>query len=128
MVRNSRKICNLFGIFALLFWTIEAVIVSGLARLPLFEILTFVFCASFLLTAIRLTLTKRWHIVKKQPFWVWPVGVLGICGSDLVYIWAFEYAPAAHVDLIDYTWPFLVIVFSCFLPNEKLKVRDILGA
>ncbi len=63
--------------------------------------------------AIRLTLLKRWHLLK-QPLMIWIIGIIGICGSDIAYITAVKYAPPAHVDFIDYLWPFLVILITGF--------------
>jgi len=118
----------MLGGLALLAWTIEAVLVSGLERLPTFQILTLVFGTSFLLTAAKLTAQKRWHVIKNQPYYIWLIGIIGVCGSDVTYIWAFEYAPAAHIDLLDDIWPFLVIIFSSIFAKERVKLSHIVGA
>jgi drug/metabolite transporter (DMT)-like permease len=52
---------------------------------------------------------------------------LGVCGSDVAYVAAAKNAPPAHVDFIDFLWPFLVIIFSGFLPKEKFTVKHLLG-
>lgn len=115
------------GCGALLVWSLYASIVSELlGRLPVFQTLFLMFLVSFLAMCLRLTYMKRWHVLK-QPWLVWVVGVLGVCGSDVAYVSAVKYAPPAHVDFIDYLWPFFVILFSSFLPKEKLTLQHLLA-
>jgi drug/metabolite transporter (DMT)-like permease len=69
-----------------------------------------------------------WHTVLKQPAFIWLAGVAGICGSDFAYIYGTQYAPVAHVDLIDYLWPCLVVAFTSMLPKERFTPQHIIGA
>lgn len=124
---QSMKIPTTFGCGALLVWSLYALVVSELlGRLPIFQTLFLMFGVSFVAMAIRLTVLKRWHVVK-QPWFVWLIGVLGVCGSDVAYLSAVKYAPPAHVDFIDYLWPFFVIIFSSFLPKEKLTIQHVIA-
>lgn len=63
----------------------------------------------------------------KQPIWIWLAGIIGVCGSDIAYITAVKYAPPAHVDFIDYLWPFLVIILTSLLPRERLTLQHIIA-
>lgn len=115
------------GCGALLIWSLYALLVSEiLVNLPIFETAFLVFSISFVAMAIRLTLKKQWSLVK-QPFIIWLIGIIGVCGSDLAYVSAVKYAPPAHVDFIDYLWPFLVIVFTSFLPKEHFTLQHVIG-
>lgn len=125
--KNHRKAATLLGCGALFMWGIEPLLVSELDGMPIFQTLAIVFLSSFLVTALRLTFTRRWSLIIKQPFFIWVVGTLGICGSDFAYFLGAELAPIAHVDLIDYIWPCLVVVFTSLLPKETFKFRYILG-
>ncbi len=116
------------GLGALTMWTVEPLLISEVNSLPIFEVLSIIFFSSFMLTAIRLTKQKRWHSVLKQPAFIWGAGLLGICLSDFAYIYGAKYAPIAHVDLIDYLWPCLVVAFTSMLPNERFSVQHIVGA
>lgn len=116
------------GCGALLVWSLYAVLVSELlGGLPVFETLFLMFLVSFLFMAFRLTVKKQWSLIKEQPFLIWLIGVLGVCGSDIAYISAVKYAPPAHVDFIDYLWPFLVIIFTGFLPKERFSLKHSIG-
>ena len=112
---------------ALLIWAMYALLISEiLTTLPKFETIFFMFGINFMAIAIRFTIKKQWSTLKQPPF-VWLIGVLGTCGSDFAYITAMKYAPPAHVDLIDYLWPFLLIVFTGFLPKERFTLQHLLG-
>jgi len=124
---DDTKFSTTIGCGALIVWSLYAWTVSELLlNLPIFQTLFLMFGTCFFAMAIRLTLTKKWHLLK-QPLLVWVVGVIGVCGSDVAYLTAVKYAPPAHVDFIDYLWPFLVILFSGFLPREKFTWPHIIG-
>ncbi len=115
------------GCGALLIWAMYAFLVSEvLGNLPVYETIFLMFSFNFVVMAIRFTYKKQWNMLK-QPLIVWLIGVLGVCGSDFTYVMAMKYAPPAHVDFIDYLWPFMVIVFSGFLPQERFTIRHIVG-
>lgn len=118
---------TLLGCIAIIAWSLEAVLVAGIESIPTCQAMTIIFGAGFVFTAIRMLIKGNWKVVKGHSKWIWLVGILGVCGSDFAYVLAFKFAPAAHVDLLDYLWPFLVIVFSGFLPNEKHSVKHLLG-
>lgn len=125
---QSMKLPTTFGCGALLVWSLYALVVSELlGRLPIFQTLFLMFSVSFIAMAVRLTVTKRWYVLKQQAWYIWVIGVFGVCGSDVAYISAVKYAPPAHVDFIDYLWPFFVILFSSFLPKEKLTLQHLIA-
>lgn len=124
---NNAKLPTTIGCGALAVWSVYAFVVSELLlQLPVFQTLFLMFGVSFVAMSIRITLTKRWHLLK-QPLPIWLIGVFGVCGSDVAYISAVKYAPPAHVDFIDYLWPFFVILFAGFLPREKFTVQHIIA-
>jgi drug/metabolite transporter (DMT)-like permease len=107
---------------------VEPLLVSELINVPIFEALTIVFASCFIITVIRLTLTNRWQIVLQQKWYIWLFGIVTICGSDFCYLMASHLAPISHVDLIDYLWPCLFVVFIGFLPKEKFRTYSVIGA
>jgi drug/metabolite transporter (DMT)-like permease len=122
------KVPTSIGCGALLVWSLYALVVSELVHnLPVCETLFFMFTTSFVAMSIRLTIKKQWDILFRQPLFIWIIGVIGICGSDFAYITAAKYAPPAHVDFIDYLWPFLVILFSGFLPKERFTLQHLIA-
>uniref|UniRef100_A0A0Q9Z2U4 Aromatic amino acid exporter YddG n=1 Tax=Candidatus Berkiella aquae TaxID=295108 RepID=A0A0Q9Z2U4_9GAMM len=122
------KRATYMGLGALIMWTVEPLLISEVNGLPIFEVLAIIFFSSFALTALRLTKRRAWHTVLKQPAFIWLAGLTGICLSDFAYIYGAQYAPIAHVDLIDYLWPCLVVAFTSMLPKERFTPQHIIGA
>lgn len=121
------KLPTTVGCGALAMWSIYALVVSELVgRLPLFQTLFMMFSFSFIIMALRLTASGGWQL-PKQPWFIWLIGILGVCGSDTAYLTAMQYAPPAHVDLIDCLWPVLVILLSSVLPQERLALQHIVA-
>jgi len=125
MAHTSSRATTL-GCGAILIWSFYALLASSLINLPSFEVLVVIFSVGFLSLLGPMIIQRRWPAVK-QPLWLWVLGVLGICGTDMAYISAVHYAPPAHVDFIDFLWPFFVILCVGFLPREKLTVKPIIA-
>lgn len=117
---------TLLGFGALMIWSVMALVLSELTGLPTFQTVACTFAVTFSILAIKLTIKKQWHLVK-QPLWVWALGVLGICGGDYFYMAAFKYAPPAHIDFIDYLWPFWMVVLARFFPRETFTWQQMVG-
>ena len=107
------------GCAALLCWTSGSTLLSELRSIPIFEILFITLGLSCLVISVKITLQKRWHRVKQLHWSLWLLGTIGIYGNDLLLVTATKYAPPAHVHLINYLWPTIVVLFSGFLPREK---------
>lgn len=112
------------GYLALVIWSLSASAAVHIATLPVFQILIVTFFLAFLLSAGRLTVTRTWHTLK-QPWYIWVIGVLGICAQQFFYLKAFQNGPAAQVDIIVYLWPLFLILLIGFLPKEKIKMKHI---
>jgi drug/metabolite transporter (DMT)-like permease len=63
----------------------------------------------------------------RQPWHVWLLGVGGLFIYHAAYFIALRNAPPVEAGLINYLWPTLIVVFSAFLPGEKLKWQHIAG-
>ena len=46
----------------------------------------------------------------------WALGVYGLLGYHVCYFFAFRNAPALEVNLVNYLWPLLIVLFSGLLP------------
>jgi drug/metabolite transporter (DMT)-like permease len=110
----------------LLLWSFSAVCAAVLKTLPSFQVLTITFFCGFLYCAIRIMLTKKWRELK-QPWYVWAIGILGIGGQQILYIFSFKYAPPIQADLIIYTWPIMVVLLLQFIKKLKNFRRALLS-
>ena len=61
-------------------------------------------------------------------FIAWVVGVGGLFGYHALYFLALRFAPPAEAGLLNYLWPLLIVLFSSFLPGERLALHHIVGA
>ncbi len=119
---------NILGTFAILLWSMLASLGVLAKRVPPFELISISFLIAFL---IGLTLWKKesrgilTHF--KLPLKVWLVGIIGLFGYHYFYFLAIRNAPAIEANLINYLWPLFIVLFSAFLPNEKLKWFHIVG-
>jgi drug/metabolite transporter (DMT)-like permease len=64
----------------------------------------------------------------RQPLVAWVVGVGGLFGYHALYFLALRFAPPAEAGLLNYLWPLLIVLFSSFLPGERLAAHHIIGA
>lgn len=120
---------NIFGIFAILLWASLALFSILTTNIPAFQLTAMsFFTASF----IGLILLKKQKVHVKELFKispkVWMIGITGLFGYHFFYFLAIKNAPAVEANLLNYLWPLLIVVFSAFLPNEKLRWFHILGA
>ena len=126
-MKNTPK-ATAIGLIAILFWGMLALLTSYCARIPAFELTAITFLIAFLIGVVYFIRTGSDWSQLKQPPVVWITGVLGLFGYHALYFAAMKSAPAIEVSLIAYLWPILIVLFSSFLPNEKLRWFHLCGA
>jgi len=120
---------NIYGVFAILLWASLALFSILTTNIPAFQLTAMAFLvASF----IGLIILKKQRVHVKELFKispkVWFIGITGLFGYHFFYFLAIKNAPAVEANLLNYLWPLLIVVFSAFLPNERLRWYHILGA
>ncbi len=63
----------------------------------------------------------------RQPALAWAHGVGGLFGFHALYFTALAWAPAAEANLINYTWPLLIVLLSAPLLGLRLTWRHLAG-
>ena len=124
---GSAKSATFLGYGSIILWSLSGILTAAVSGIPTFEVLTIAFGVSFLLSSFGWGI---WGSFKnlKRPMYTWVLGVIGIYGSESLYVAAFKFAPAAHVDLISSLWPIFVVVCSAFIPNEKFIARYLVAS
>lgn len=117
------------GFSAILMWSLLALFTSTTGGIPPFQLLFLTFSVGGSIGFCILMIKDRngWKVFR-QPLKVWAVGVTGLFGYHFFYFTALSNAPVAEASLIAYLWPLLIVLFSAFLPNEKLRWFHVLGA
>ena len=117
------------GTSAIIMWSMLALFTSFTQGIPPFQLLTLTFALGGTVGVLYIFLIKKSGLKSiKQPLKAWLIGVSGLFGYHFLYFNALSRAPVAEASLIAYLWPLLIVLFSAFLPNEKLKWFHILGA
>ncbi len=119
---------NIYGVFTILLYSSLALFSIFTSRIPAFELTSLSFIIASFVGLVFLKKQKV-HISKlfEIPIKVWLIGIGGLFGYHFFYFLAIKNAPAVEANLINYLWPLLIVIFSSFLPNEKLKWFHILG-
>jgi drug/metabolite transporter (DMT)-like permease len=123
------------GLVAVLLWSLLALFTAASGEdppfqraVPPFQLAAMTFLVGGLLGAT--TWLARPGGVKAlwQPAVVWALGVGGLFGYHALYFAALRLAPPAEAGLINYLWPLLIVLFSAFLPGERLRAAHVAGA
>ncbi|MCP4380201.1 MAG: EamA family transporter [Hyphomicrobiales bacterium] len=123
----DRRQATAVGFIAVLMWSMLAGLTAASGPMPPFLLTSVAFAISGMLGLIWLAATDNWsHLV--QPVRVWAVGVGGLFGFHFFYFTALRGAPPVEASLIAYLWPLLIVVFSAFLPGERLRWFHAAGA
>lgn len=116
------------GFIAVLLWALLALFTVGSAPTPPLLLNTICFAIGGSLGLIWTARTGALGSLRKVPIRVYVFGTLGLFGYHVLYFYALRLAPAAEAGLIAYLWPLLIVVFSGFLPGERLRAGHLIGA
>lgn len=123
------KKATFIGVTAILMWATLATLTTWAGSLPPFQLTAMSFTLAF---GIGLFLWRwRGKSIRdnlRLPGRVWLVGIYGLFGYHFFYFMALRHAPVVEASLIAYLWPLLIVIFSAFLPGEKLRWFHIVGA
>lgn len=120
---------NAAGMLAILLWSMLALFTVSTGAIPPFQLTFMTFSIAFVLGVLGwLKRGGDIHLFLRIPKRVWLLGVYGLFGYHFFYFLALKSAPALEANLINYLWPLLIVLFSAFLPQEKLRWFHIVGA
>lgn len=124
----SRQAATFVGFTAILLWSLLALMTAASGRVPPFQLAAMTFAIGGGLGAA--TWPFRPHALRalRQPPEVWALGIAGLFGYHALYFFALRLAPPAESGLINYLWPLLIVLFSSFLPGERLRWYHVAGA
>src|SRR6476646_5991350 len=122
------RTATLIGLTAILMWSLLAVLTVATGRIPAFQLAAITFAIGALVTFASFLFRPSAFAALKQPLVAWVVGVGGLFGYHALYFLALRFAPPAEAGLLNYLWPLLIVLFSSFLPGERLAVHHIVGA
>jgi drug/metabolite transporter (DMT)-like permease len=118
---------TLIGFTAVLMWSLLALFTAASGRVPPFQLAAMCFLIGGSIGLVRWIAVPQARASLRQPAKVWLLGVGGLFGYHFFYFTALRNAPAVEAGLIAYLWPLLIVLFSAFLPGERLKLHHVIG-
>jgi len=107
-------------------WSLLGLMAAATGKVPPFLLNTLAFGLSGIVAIIVLAVRGELAALR-QPLIVWVVGVGGLFGFHFFYFTSLKSAPPVEANLINYTWPLLIVLFSGLLPGERLRAHHIVG-
>ena len=124
---STQTAATLTGLAAVFMWSFLSLLTVASGTMPPFQLAAITFAIGGLVGVASWIVRPHAARSLKQPLVVWLLGVGGLFGYHALYFAALRLAPPAEAQLFNYLWPLLIVLFSAFLPNEKLKSHHILG-
>ncbi|MGJ4912485.1 aromatic amino acid exporter YddG [Bradyrhizobium sp. HKCCYLRH2060] len=124
----SQRTATLIGLTAILMWSLLALLTVATGTIPAFQLAAMTFAVGGAVGLASLIRRTDGLQVLRQPVAAWVVGVGGLFGYHALYFLALRFAPPAEAGLLNYLWPLLIVLFSAFLPGERLAVHHVIGA
>lgn len=117
---------TLAGCGAIGMWAFLALLSRAAADVPPLQLTATSFAISAVLGTAWLTVIGR-LVELRQPPLAWAHGVGGLFGFHALYLASLARAPAATANLINYTWPLLLVLFSALVLGLRLMWRHWAG-
>jgi drug/metabolite transporter (DMT)-like permease len=124
----TSRTATLIGLTAILMWSLLAVLTVATGKIPAFQLAAMTFAIGALVGSLTWIGRPQALRALSQPALAWMVGVGGLFGYHALYFLALRFAPPAEAGLLNYLWPLLIVLFSSFLPGERLFAHHIFGA
>jgi drug/metabolite transporter (DMT)-like permease len=125
---DDRRRATLFGFSAIGLWAALAVLTTAAAGIPPFQLLALTFSLAGGLGCVWLLRPGGAGIAAlRQPPGAAALTIAALAGYHALYFIAFNRAPAVEVNLVNYLWPLLIVVFAGLLPGVRVYRRQWIG-
>jgi drug/metabolite transporter (DMT)-like permease len=118
---------TLAGTGAIGLWAFLGLLARAAGALPPLQMTAMSFGVAACLGLIVLALRGRLAELRQKPL-AWVHGVGGLFGFHALYFTALALAPAAEANLINYTWPLLIVLLAAWVLRLPLTARHLAGA
>jgi drug/metabolite transporter (DMT)-like permease len=124
---TPRTVATFIGLSAIAMWSMLGLLAAAAGDVPAFLMNALAFGISGIAATAWLAATGGLGALR-QPLRVWAVGVAGLFGFHFFYFTSLQFAPKVEANLVNYTWPLLIVLFSGLLPGERLRPHHVVGA
>jgi drug/metabolite transporter (DMT)-like permease len=120
---------TLIGGSAVLMWAMLALLTTLTGSMPPFQLVGVSFSIAFVAGLVWVKSQGRSaRELFPRRLAVWALGVGGLFGFHFFYFIALKAAPPVEANLLNYTWPLLIVLASALLPGERLRWWHLAGA
>lgn len=119
---------TLIGLTSILMWSLLAALTVATGKIPPFQLAAMTFAIGAMIGPLMWLKRPEGWGAWRQPLAAWALGVGGLFGYHALYFIALRLAPPAEAGLLNYLWPLLIVLFSSFLPGERLALHHVIGA
>jgi len=123
----TRRLATAIGFLAVLMWASLALMSAASGAVPPFQLAAMTFLIGGLMGVLSWPFRPGAIRALGQNWRVWALGVAGLFGYHFIYFSAIRAAPPVEVSLIAYLWPLFLVVFSGFLPGERIRPHHLAG-
>ena len=123
----ARNRATLAGGGAIALWAALAPLSRAASEVAPLQLTAMAFAVSATLGLGIVAGTGRWHRLRQPPL-AWAHGVGGLAGYHALYFAALGLAPAAQANLVNYSWPLLIVLFAVPLLGLRLTWTHALGS
>src|SRR5436305_6189041 len=124
----TSRTATLIGLSAILMWSLLAALTVATGKIPAFQLAAMTFAIGALVGALTWIGRPEGVRALRQSPLAWIVGVGGLFGYHALYFLALRFVTPAEAGVLNYLWPLLIVLFSSFLPGERLALHHVLGA
>lgn len=123
----TRRRATLSGLFAILLWSLLAVMTAASGSLPPFQLLALTFGVAGVLGLLLLKRRGGIRAGLRQPRAAFALATTALFGYHALYFIALKRAPPVEANLINYLWPLLIVLLAGLVAGERVRGRHILG-
>lgn len=124
----SNRRATLAGIVAIALWSSLALLTTLTAALPPFQVLATCFGVAAVAGLVWLAGGGGGGLRGlRQPVAAFALALVALFGYHALYLVAFRHAPAVEVNLINYLWPSLIVLFAAVLLRTPLRAGQVVG-
>lgn len=124
--RTTAGSATLAGCAALALWAFLAPLTRFAQPMPPLLLTALGLAAGGLFGLAAVAARGRLSALRQGPL-AWAHGLLGIGGYHALYFAALGWAPAVEANLLNYSWPLLIVLFSGLIGGLRLGARRLLG-
>lgn len=124
----TRGRATAIGFGAVLLWSLLALFTVGSAPVPPLLLNAITFAIGGAVGVVWTVASGSAGQLRTVRPAVYLFGTSALFGYHLLYFSALRLAPPAEASLIAYLWPLFIVLFSGFLPGERLTLGHVAGA